>query len=247
MISPPLIAEQFAPLQHLPGGTTALTAAGDLTVGVHADGQPAGWPLLHDGRARHATLVGDAGSGKTELLRSVLLAARAAGVDAAVIDVQQDVLSGLGFPTAVTMTAARRVLAEQYELALFRQATGGGPLQLLVIENLSYLTGDAVIRDLIGLLAKEAGPARIAVLAGTQQVRWPVFGRRDSAEATWRLLAQELVLMRTSSQYIPSLPMLVAEPDELERVPVCFADGSHAAGVGYLPRRSATPFRAWRA
>jgi hypothetical protein len=239
--------ERFAPLRHLSDGTALLSTAGDLAVGLHADGSVAGWQLMAGRRARHTTLVGDAGSGKTQLLRSILRAARAAGVEASIVDVHQNTLTGLGFPTATTLDAARRVLADQYELALYRQATGGGPLQLLVIENLAHLVQDPVIANFIGPLVKETGPAQIALLAGTQQLdRW-LFGQRTPKPDTLRLLTEELVLLRTNGAYLRSVPMIAADGGELEHIPSHFADETTTAGIGYLPRQCATPFRAWHA
>lgn len=257
MIAPLLLDDPLAALRQPITGTARLTGDGVLTVGQLADGDPASLALLADnGTARHTTVVGAAGSGKTVLLRAALAAARTTGVDAQIIDAHEGSLAGRGFPVAASIAAARTVLAEQYELALQRQAISGGPLRLLVIENLHLLTRDRDCAKLLALLAVEAGPARIAVIAGTQLAERQVFGppAPHPSRNARLLLTQNLVLLRTSMSLSRVLPMLDDAPGGLNLPDVAshqldfpghFTDGATTAGIGYLPRHHMRPLRVW--
>jgi hypothetical protein len=257
VISPLSLDDPLTPLRQPITGAARLSGDGVLTVGRLADGDPASLSLLADnGAARHATVVGAAGSGKTVLLRAALAAARTTGIDAQVIDAHEGSLAGRGFPVAASIAAARTVLAEQYELALQRQAIGGGPLRLLVIENLHLLTLDRDCAKMLALLAVEAGPARIAVIAGTQLAERRVFGppAPHPSRSARLLLTQNLVLLRTSMCLSRVLPMLddtpagLSLPDfpsHLLDFPSHFTDEDTTAGIGYLPRHHMRPFRVW--
>ena len=251
MLVPPLLDDLIAGLRQPVHGTAQLAGDGRLTVGVHTTGGPAGWPLLVPGgrTARHATIVGAAGSGKSVLLRSILAAARTAGVDGQVIDAHEGSLTGLGFPAACSIAAARTVLAEQHELARHRQATGEHPLRLLLVENLHLLTRDRRCAEQVGPLLVDAGPAQIAVIAGTQLAHRPVFGRPapHPAKSPRSLLTENLVLLRTGLPLSRVLPVLDDTLSGLDLPDIAsqFTDGATTAGIGYLPRRSGLPFRAW--
>lgn len=209
-----------------------------LTVGTHADGTPARWRLASRGRAQHTTVLGDHGAGTSSLLRSILHAATIAGVEAHSVD-----LSG-------TVAAARLVLAEQHDLAraLVGEPDGDQGLRLLVLDDLDELTKDRSFVDRLTRLTKLAGRAGIAVVAGTGDVSLSGFGGRFlDATLTRQALTQQLVLLRTGDG-----PMLRAGLRALgvdlaghPPIPARSGDGSTTAGIGYLPRRSTVPFRAW--
>lgn len=215
-------------------GHARLSPADLLTVGTHADGTPAGWPLhTGDGLARHTTVVGGAGSGKTVLLRSILLAARTAGVDAQVIDVYDAALREIGYPTATSMTAAAGVLAAEHDLILARARAANPPLRLLVIDDLHLLEPHALA--LLAPVAQHAAPAGVAIVAGTQHLLTHAFGAEGTGEQVRDALIQETVALRTKRR----LTTILAGATYLPTLDDCLP------GVGYLPRRSVVPFRAW--
>jgi hypothetical protein len=215
-------------------GHARLDPAGLLTVGIHADGTTAGWPLRDGaGRARHTTVVGGAVAGKTVLLRSILLAARTAGVDAQVIDIYDAVLREVGYPTATSMTAARAVFAAEHDLILARQhATTPPPLRLLVINDLHLCEPHAL--DLLAPLAERAADAAVAIVAGTRQALH-AFGATGTGQRVRAALTGETVLLRTQRRLTTALAGATCLP----ALPDCLP------GVGYLPHRSVVPFRAW--
>ncbi len=215
---------------------------GVLTVGCHADGTPAGWPLWADGRARHTTIAGTAGAGATTLLRSILMGARTARLQAQVIDVYDASLRLLGYPAATSLVAAEIALAEQYDLITARLRPGGDrSLRLLVINDLHVF--ERHLLDLLLPVARHAARAGIAIVAGTHRLTLDTFGtgRRAGGEILRAELTQELVLLHTPDLITTTL----AAAGQLPAIPGQFADGTATAGVGYLPRRSTQPFRAW--
>jgi hypothetical protein len=214
-------------------GHARLDPAGLLTVGTHVDGTLAGWPLLDGaGHARHTTILGNCGSGKTVLLRSILLAARAARVDAQVIDIYDSTLRELGYPTATSMTQTLDVLAAEHELATARQHAGDRPLRLLVIDDLHVLEPDALA--VLAALIEPAAGARTAIVAGTCHLSRDLL---DTSEAADAAVGQELVLLHTT-QRRATLPAAAAR---LPRIP------AGLPGAGYLPGRSSVALRAWLA
>ena len=209
-----------------------------LTVGVHADATPARWRLASRGRAQHTTIIGDSGSGISSLLRSILHGAAIAGVAAQAVD-----LDG-------TAAAARQALAEQHDLARTRTTDPDGDrgLRLLIIDDLHELTKDRGFVDRLTRFAKLAGRAGIAMVAGTGDVSLSGFGGRYcDATLTRQALAQQLVLLRTGDGPMlrAGLRALGVDVDNYSSVPAKAGDGSTTAGIGYLPRRSTVPFRAW--
>lgn len=211
---------------------------GLLTVGTYADDTPARWPLWAAGRARHTTIVG-AQAGTTTLLRSILLGARDADVDAQVIDVYDASLRMLGYPTATSLAAAETALAGQHDLIRARHRSGDLALRLLVINDLHLF--EQHLYRLLAPVVRYAAQAGIAIVAGTRQLTLGAFGSTTSAEPTRAELTRELVLLHTEENTTPAL----ADAAELPPIPARFGDGSPTAGIGYLPGRGTQPFRAW--
>lgn len=221
-------------------GTAQITPDGMIIFGIHADGTPARLLLRQPGHnARHIAIVGDCGSGKTVLLRSILDAAGTAGLDVQVIDARADawggVLAAAGRPTAGSIAAARTVLAEQYDLARTRLANPDPyqrPTRLLVIDDLPELTHDAGVAERLRLLAPIAGRAGIVIVTASQSVTIGAYGD----DLTRAVLTRAPVLLHISSPLtgagigagnIPPLP-------------------TPLPGIGYLPhQRHDVPFRAW--
>jgi hypothetical protein len=185
-------------------GHARIDPAGVVTVGAYADGTPAGWPLRSAGRARHTTLVGSAGSGKTRLMRSLLHGAAVTGISAQIIDLgYSGELGGLPHPVARDLDNARTVLGEIYGIARHDRT---GALRLLVIDDLALLTRDAVAARLLHELALVADSAGIAIVAGVQTPRLSSYGSAalgPDAEQLRDRLAQELVLQRIHSPTPP--------------------------------------------
>jgi Type IV secretion-system coupling protein DNA-binding domain len=233
--------------QPLPG-TAGIDADGLLTVGVHADGAPAGWQLrggYNNNCAQHKVVIGGSGSGKTTLLRSILAAATAAGIDAQVID-PNGMVGNTGHPTATGPNDAYAALAEQHHLARTRiaaarrdrPAPGTRPLRLLVIDDLQALAFDAQADEhLRDLIRADAGAAGIALVVATQSVLalgYLGFGTRD------QLLATDPVLLPVKSHTVA----IAGGGGHLPPIPASLP------GVGYLPhpdlpQRQPRPFRAW--
>jgi hypothetical protein len=225
-------------------GTARIDDAGVVTVGAYADGAPAGWPLLFAGRARHTTVVGSAGSGKTKLMRSLLHGAAATDVSAQIIDLGfSGELGGLPHPIARDLAAACTVLGEIYGIAR-RDRTS--TLRLLVIDDLSLLTRDPVAARLLHELALVADGVGIAIVTGVQVPRLSSYGSAalgPDAEQLRDRLAQEVVLQRVHDQ--DTVRQLLHDSPDLPRLPSHVGDVS-TAGIGFLPRRRSTPFRAWK-
>jgi hypothetical protein len=231
-------------LRHPVRGTARIDAAGVVTVGAYADGTPAGWPLLFAGRARHTTVVGSAGSGKTMLMRSLLHGAATADISAQIIDLGHGQLGGLPHPIARDLAAARTVLGEIYGIA-HRDRTNA--LRLLVIDDLPLLTRDAVAARQLHELSLIADGAGIAIIAGVQHPGLSAYGQATLGEDAEQLrdrLAQEVVLQHIHAPY--TVEALLNGGPDLPPLPSCLSDGTSLAGVGFLPRHRRTPFRAWR-
>jgi hypothetical protein len=239
---------------HRPVYGTAELDGGVLTVGVHADDTPARWPLTHraknpgsSGTVRHTTILGATGAGKTSLLRSIAHAATTAGIAVHTAD-------------ADDLPAARTLLVDLHRQAAAHLDTtagtatgtgvagGRGLRGLLLIDDLDVLARDG--RFSVGLtqLARAAAPTGLAVVCGTHEVTLTAFGGRyRDATLTRQALTQELVLLRTPTSDRPGLPasLRTLGIPALPPIPDTFPDGTTTAGVGYLPRRSTVPFRAW--
>jgi hypothetical protein len=222
---------------------TARIDAGTVTAGTYADGTPASWPMWLAGHARHTTVVGAAGSGKTLLLRSLLDGAAAADVSAQIIDLGPGQLTGLTHPTARDLHAARTMLSEIHGIAR-RDRTG--TLRLLAIDDLTLLTRDPIAARLLHHLAVVAADAGIAIVTSVQSPLLATYGAaalgRD-AEQLRGLLAQELVLQRIPAA--ATATMLLPDGPDLPYLASRLGDGIAAAGLGFLPRHRPTPFRAW--
>lgn len=224
-------------------GTAQLDPDGALTVGVYADGSPAGWPLTDpDGSARHALIVASASAGGTSLLRSILDAAQAAGAGTQAIDVTS---SGLGLgvhSTACDLTTARTMLVKHLHVAYQRLATvghvGPWPLRVLAIDGLQRLTGDAGCAQALSDLLRHAAKAGIAVLALTQDPTILACGDTSRSLLAAHTLVQLRINRRTDA--------ILLNPNDPGPIDGHFPDGSSTAGIGYLPlQRPDMPFRAW--
>lgn len=242
-------ADPLAALRHPVYGAAHIdTDDGTVTAGTYADGRPAVWRLGTGRQARHTALIGRTSTGKTVLARSLLAGAATADVAAQVIDLAHGRLDRLPHPVASSIAAARTVLAELHHIAVSCRDHGGrgARLRLLVIDGLITLTSDPAGAQLLNELSQLAGPAGIAIVSTAQIGDLDEFGSQvlggDTARDLRTRLAEELVLLRTTRR--THYGLLGADVD-LPLIPGGFADGATTAGIGYLPRRSSTPFRAW--
>lgn len=225
-------------------GIARIDDTGTVTAGTYADGTPAGWPLWLAGHARHTTVVGAAGSGKTLLLRSLLHGAATAGISAQIIDLGPGRLAGTAHPVARDLDTARTMLATIHGIAR-RDRTG--TRRLLLIDDLALLTRDTVAVQLLNELAQVAADAGIAIVTSVQSPQLATYGAAAlgrGAEHLRGLLSQELVLQRIPAA-VTAAGLLPDGPEPLY-LASRLGDGIAGAGLGFLPRHRPVPFRAWQ-
>lgn len=223
------VVDDLTTLQQPTRGIATLTPHGILTIGTHRDGVAARLNIGTPTQARHTTILGDTRSGKSTLLRSILIGARTAGIICHAISYQDRVMNGMVAGSAYSLATLNDVLDEATGRLTSRRTDW--PMRLLVIDNLHALDPDQ--RILFANVVSVAAKAGIAIVVSTPVIKTDLFADAD----TQRLMTTNLIRLR---------PGDVQPPNGWSRVPAvpgAFANGTFTTGVGYL-NNYAVPFRA---
>ena len=107
---------------------------------------------------------------------------------------------------------------------------------LLLVEQL----GEVLHRVLLERIVRHGRKAGVAVVGAAPSPVLGAFGGSEPLRTA--MLATNVAVFRTSRISRSLVPRLAGDPSQ---VPQWFADGSPAAGIGYLANDRPEPFRAW--
>jgi DNA segregation ATPase FtsK/SpoIIIE-like protein len=159
---------------------------GRLALGLDTRGQPTSVDL-HDPATAHLLIAGATGSGKTTLVRSMLVQAVADGRPLHVIDAKAELTRFYGCAATVhtNPTAAAAHLAD---VAGNLRAYGGS---VVVIDELAALIHDnAAAAKALGRIASLGRSLDVHLIAGTQRVDKATLGDRMIVDNTSRLVGR---------------------------------------------------------
>lgn len=161
-------------------------AAGRLALGLDTRGRPATVSLA-DPATAHLLIAGATGSGKTTMLRSILVQAVADGHQLHVIDAKAEL--GAFYGCAATVhTQPARAAAHLADIAGNLRSYSGS---VVAIDELAALIhGDAGAARSIGQIASLGRSLGVHLIAGTQRVDKSTLGDRLIVDNTTRLVGR---------------------------------------------------------
>ena len=159
---------------------------GRLALGLDTRGRPATVSLA-DPATAHLLIAGATGSGKTTMLRSILVQAVAEGAQLHVIDAKSELGAFYGCAATVN-TSPARAAAHLAEIAANLRAYSGS---VVAIDELAALIhGDAGAARSIGQIASLGRSLGVHLIAGTQRVDKATLGDRLIVDNTTRLVGR---------------------------------------------------------
>ena len=159
---------------------------GRLSLGLDTRGRPATVSLA-DPATAHLLIAGATGSGKTTMLRSILVQAVADGAALHVIDAKAELQHFYGCAATVN-TQPARAAAHLAEIAANLRSFSGS---VVAIDELAALIhGDAGAARSIGQIASLGRSLGVHLIAGTQRVDKATLGDRLIVDNTTRLVGR---------------------------------------------------------
>ena len=159
---------------------------GRLSLGLDTRGRPATVSLA-DPATAHLLIAGATGSGKTTMLRSILVQAVADGAQLHVIDAKAELGAFYGCAATVN-TQPARAAAHLAEIAANLRSYSGS---VVAIDELAALIhGDAAAARSIGQIASLGRSLGVHLIAGTQRVDKATLGDRLIVDNTTRLVGR---------------------------------------------------------
>ena len=159
---------------------------GRLSLGLDTRGRPATVSLA-DPATAHLLIAGATGSGKTTMLRSILVQAVADGAQLHVIDAKAELGAFYGCAATVNTQPARAAAHLADIAANLRQYSGS----VVAIDELAALIhGDAGAARSIGQIASLGRSLGVHLIAGTQRVDKATLGDRLIVDNTTRLVGR---------------------------------------------------------
>lgn len=159
---------------------------GRLSLGLDTRGRPATVSLA-DPATAHLLIAGATGSGKTTMLRSILVQAVADGAQLHVIDAKAELGAFYGCAATVNTQPARAAAHLADIAGNLRQYSGS----VVAIDELAALIhGDAAAARSIGQIASLGRSLGVHLIAGTQRVDKATLGDRLIVDNTTRLVGR---------------------------------------------------------
>lgn len=253
-------------------GPTCDKATGQITLGVHATGDPAIFRLWSEqgngfaGGAVHSLICGTTGSGKSQIMLLIALEALASG---RAILWASDLQNGASIP-AVLPVAHRPALGADQTMAMLRAAiaildarstwmgangvstlmpTPEWPLYLIMIDEAQKLLKDPVrgqeARRLLEEIAQTGRKCAVALVLSTQVPELAELGGSEVLRSM--LQSGNIVCCRTAGKMSADRAFQGILSVDPSLIPVRFRNGSGSAGTCYIAGMagSAAPARAW--
>lgn len=159
---------------------------GRLALGLDTRGRPATVSLA-DPATAHLLIAGATGSGKTTMLRTVLVQAVQDGAQLHVVDAKAELTQFYGCAATVNTNPARAAAHLADIAGNLRAYTGS----IVAIDELAALIhGDANAARSIGQIASLGRSMRVHLIAGTQRVDKATLGDRLIVDNTTRLVGR---------------------------------------------------------
>lgn len=231
-------------------------ATGSAILGPHADGRPARWPLITPGHGLHSGLIiGGTGSGTSTLATQLAVTAAHTGQIALRA---ADPHGGSNLPALIYNTPRAALTPRELGVQLDDAVAylHYWQVRLGVAGQAWHQPRDTepglmlIVQDTPGLFASSTSPLTRAALRIAREGRKAAVAliviTSDPSAATIhpqlrdQLAQANLAVLRLPTQ-APVPPGIPADP---ARLPARFPDGSHTAGLGYLPGHP-QPFRGW--